>query len=188
MKKAFLFLLFTGILSAAGQFSFSQEDDASPPADDSAGYSSENQYYMDNQYDMDYSTFKNFLKEEMTDDEYKSVDSHFEGYINGLVCTYEYGEFSGDTLDDFVVLTSEETFALGKVIYVHVFKGTNEGSFEFIDKVYYPYFKTRYEVAVLIKRGVLFVTNTDMNYKNWTWNVYQIKDKSLALLNREVYQ
>jgi hypothetical protein len=62
------------------------------------------------QYDMSYQTFKNYIKEEMTEKEFRSVDEYFEGNISGLVCFYDYGDFSGDTLDEFVVLTHEDNF------------------------------------------------------------------------------
>jgi hypothetical protein len=140
------------------------------------------------QYDMSYMTFKNYIKEEMTEKEFRSVDEYFEGNISGLVCFYDYGDFSGDTLDEFVVLTHEDNFEYGQKINVYIFRGTEKGSFEFVDKVTYPYWKSRYEVAILIKRGVLFVTSTDRDYENWKWTVYKVEDERLKQLREENYQ
>lgn len=140
------------------------------------------------QYDMTYPAFRNFINEEMTEDEFRSVDNYFEGNIDGIICFYDYGDFSGDTLDELVVLTSENAFEYGQKINVYIFKGTEKGTFEFVDKVTYPYWKSRYEVAILIKRGVLFVTSTDRNYENWKWAVYQVDDAQLKLLREENYR
>lgn len=139
-------------------------------------------------YDMSYLTFSKYIKEEMTEKEFRAVDTYFEGNINGIVCFYDYGDFSGDTLDEFVVLTHENNFEYGQKINVYIFQGSENEGFEFVDKVSYSYWKSRYEVAILIKRGVLFVTSTDMDYENWTWNVFQIKNYKLDLLRKETYQ
>ncbi len=140
------------------------------------------------QYDMSYLTFTKYLKEEMTEAEFRSIDEHFEGNISGIVCFHEYGEFSGDTLDEFVVLTSENTFEYGQKINVYVFSGNVNGPFNFIDKVSFPYWRSRYEVSVLIRRGVLYVTSTDVDYNDWKWNVFRIKEEGLELVNTEIYQ
>jgi hypothetical protein len=159
MKKLFFMMLFGGITS--GVFA---------------------------QFDMSYSEFTGYLKQEMTEKEFRSVDNYFGGNISGLVCFHEYGEFSGDTLDDFVVLTHEDNFEYGQKIYVYVFTAKPNGTFEFVDKVSFNYWRSRYEVAVLIRRGVLFVTSTDFDYDKWTWNVYKVKNNSLELVSKEVYQ
>lgn len=137
---------------------------------------------------MSFPEFRNFIKEEMTEGEFLSVDKYFEDGIDGIVCFYDYGDFSGDTLDEFVLLTHENSFEYGQKINIYIFKGSHDGTFEFVDKVSYPYWKSRYEVAILIKQGVLFITNTDSDYENWTWNVFKIKDERLDLLRQEVYQ
>lgn len=144
--------------------------------------------YSQQQYDMSYSQFREFIKEEMSEAEFRSVDEYFEGKVDGLICTYEYGDFSGDEMDELVVLTSEDSFEQSSRINVYVFSGKENGRFEFVDKISYPYWKTRYEVAILIKRGVLFVTNTDRDYAKWAWNIFRIKDEKLDLMKKEIYE
>jgi hypothetical protein len=61
-------------------------------------------------------------------------------------------------------------------------------TFDFIDKITFPYLKSRYEAAILSKQSVLFVTSTDTNYENWKWNVYRVIDDKLELLRQDVYQ
>jgi hypothetical protein len=143
--------------------------------------------FSQEQYDMSYKTFTEYIKQEMSTDEFKSVNDHFGGDLNGIICTYEYGDFSGDSLDDFVVFTSEDKFEYGQKIDVYVFRGMENGTFNYVDKVSFPYWKTRYEVAPLIKRGVLFVTSTDQSYENWVWNAYEINEENLELVNRITY-
>jgi hypothetical protein len=135
------------------------------------------------QHDMSYLTFTKYIKLEMTEDEYKSIDEFFGGNISGIVCFYDYGEFSGDDLDEFVVLTYEQS----QDINVYIFSGNEKGTFDFVDKVNYPYWKSRYEVATLMKRGLLYVTSTDPNYRVWTWNKYQVKNGKLAHLGEDTY-
>jgi hypothetical protein len=135
-------------------------------------------------YDMSYLTFSKYIKEEMTDDEYKSIDDYFGGNISGIVCYYEYGDFSGDSLDEFVVLTYENT----QEINVYVFEGTEKGTFDFVDKVTYKYWRSRYEVAILIQNRALFVTSTDPQYDKWSWDIYRVGNDKLNLLKKEVYQ
>lgn len=137
---------------------------------------------------MSYLTFSKNIQEEMTEEEFRSIDAHFEGNISGIVCFYDYGDFSGDSLDEFVMLTWEDNFVDGQKINVYIFKGTDTAGFEYVDKVSFPYWRSRYEVAILIKQGVLLVTNTDRSYENWTWNVYQINDEKLDLLRKEEFQ
>ncbi|HEY3252271.1 MAG TPA: hypothetical protein VGK25_14270 [Ignavibacteria bacterium] len=135
-------------------------------------------------YDMSYLTFAKYIKEEMTDKEFKSIDDYFGGNVSGIVCFYEYGDFSGDSLDEFVVLTYENS----PEINIYVFQGTDKGTFEFIDKVTYPYWRSRYEVSILIKNRALFVTNADSTYENWTWNIYRIGDDKLNLVKKQSFQ
>jgi len=139
------------------------------------------------QYDMNYASFRDFIREEMSDEEFRSVDAYFEGHIEGLVCTYEYGDFSGDDEDELVILTSEPTFDHSRKINVYIFTSRPNGKFEFVDKLTYSYWKDRYEVAILIRRGVLFITNASSDYSEWTWNLYRIKDEKLDFLRKEVY-
>jgi hypothetical protein len=139
-------------------------------------------------YDMSYQTFTDYIKEEMTEEEFKSINDYFEGSLSGIVCYYDYGDFSGDSLDEFVMLTSENTFEYGQRINIYIFRGTQKETFEFVDKISFFYWRSRYEVAILIKKGELFITSTDRDYENWTWNAYQISDQSLKLLRKEVYQ
>ncbi|RPI12619.1 MAG: hypothetical protein EHM58_19925 [Ignavibacteriae bacterium] len=136
------------------------------------------------QYDMSYLTFAKYIKEEMTDKEFKSIDEFFGGNFSGIICFYEYGDFSGDGADEFVVITYEQN----PDIDVYVFQGTDNETFEFVKKLSYRYWKSRYEVAILIKRGTLYVTSTDPKYEKWTWNNFKLQNGKLNLVKNDIYQ
>lgn len=135
------------------------------------------------QDEMDFEEFMGMMSETMTDRQLDELSFLVPWEIK--VCSYGYGDFSGDYRDDVVLSIREKDVTPDKSVDVYFFENVGDTTYKLIKKKNIKWIDVPIEIAFMVKGGKCYVTHKDSI--NWYFTGYKIEDEKLVRVDNEAY-
>lgn len=135
------------------------------------------------QDEMDFEEFMGMMSETMTDRQLDELSFLVPWEIK--VCSYGYGDFSGDYRDDIVLSIREKDVTPDKSVDVYFFENVGDTTYKLIKKKNIKWIDVPIEIAFMVKDGKCYVTHKDGI--NWYFTGYKIEDEKLVRVDNETY-
>jgi hypothetical protein len=135
------------------------------------------------QDEMDFEEFMGMMSETMTDKQLDELSFLVPWEIK--VCSYGYGDFSGDYRDDVVLSIREKDVTPKNTVDVYFFENVGDTTYKLIKKTNIEWIDVPIEVAFMVKDGKCYVTHKDS--MNWYFIGYKIENEKLVKVDNEVF-